>query len=296
MRLGLFTASAPSILSSGRPYLIYGTAWKEDETARLVSQAVKAGFRMIDTACQPKHYREDLVGEGWSEAAAALGIKREDLSLQTKFTSLNGQDRNSVPYNKRSSLEDQVKQSLSKSLTNLRTTYLDSLVLHSPMSTHADTMKVWRTFEGFVDEGKVRALGISNCYDPKKFMKIYDEARIKPNVLQNRFYAESGFDVELRKFCRDHDIKYQSFWTLSANRKALAKPQIKELAQSKGLTPQTLMYAYMMTNGHTPLDGTTNMNHMNEDITLMKRIFEGEQIFDDKEMALIDRILGIPDE
>ena len=296
MRLGPSILSASSILSSGRPYIIYGTAWKKDETADLVSEAVKSGFRMIDTACQPKHYQEDLVGKGWSEAAATLGLKREDLSLQTKFTSLDGQDPNRIPYDKSASLEDQVKQSLAKSLDNLRTTYLDSLVLHSPMSTHHDTMTVWRTFEGFVDEGKVRRLGVSNCYDPQKFEKIFDEARIKPAVLQNRFYAESGFDVKLRNFCKKHDVKYQSFWTLSANRKALATPQIKELAQSKGLTPQTLMYAYMLLNGHTPLDGTTNKGHMDEDIAIMKRVFEGEQIFDEEEMALIGKILGIPDQ
>lgn len=42
---------------------MYGTAWKKERTSDLVVQAVRAGFRGIDTACQPKHYREDLVGE-----------------------------------------------------------------------------------------------------------------------------------------------------------------------------------------------------------------------------------------
>lgn len=42
---------------------IYGTAWKRDETKSLVSQAIKSGFTAFDTAAQPKHYREDLVGE-----------------------------------------------------------------------------------------------------------------------------------------------------------------------------------------------------------------------------------------
>jgi hypothetical protein len=65
--------SAKHMLSTGRPYLLYGTAWKKDDTATLVSQALHAGFRFIDTACQPKHYNEPGVGKGWTEAAAALG-------------------------------------------------------------------------------------------------------------------------------------------------------------------------------------------------------------------------------
>jgi len=54
---------ASTIIQSGRPFLIYGTAWKKQETARLVSEAIHAGFRFIDTACQPKHYHEPGVGE-----------------------------------------------------------------------------------------------------------------------------------------------------------------------------------------------------------------------------------------
>jgi len=69
-----------------KPHLVYGTAWKKEETARLVSEAVKSGFRFIDTACQPKHYNEAGVGNGWTAAAQELGLSRSDIWLQTKFT------------------------------------------------------------------------------------------------------------------------------------------------------------------------------------------------------------------
>ena len=289
--------SAQSILASGRPYLIYGTAWKEDQTARLVSEAIKTGFRFIDTACQPKHYQEHLVGEGWTEAAAELGLKREDISLQTKFTGLSGQDPEQTPYDRTAPLKEQVEQSLAKSLENLQTDYLDSLVLHSPMSSFDDTMNVWRTFESFVDDGKVRRLGISNCYDYNMFTKLYDQARIKPSVLQNRFYNQSGFDVELRQFCREKDIRYQSFWTLTANRKALASPNIKALASEMKMSPETLMYVFMLSQGHTPLDGTADPEHMAEDVAVMKRIIDGEDIFKDPLLIVVfaDEI-GVPRE
>jgi len=287
--------SATRILSSGKPYLLYGTAWKEGETARLVNEAIKSGFRFIDTACQPKHYNEPGVGEGIVSAMKELGLSRSDLFIQTKFTSLNGQDPNRVPYDKDASVEDQVYQSIEESLKNLRTEYIDSFVLHSPMRNHEETMRVWRVLEEKVDNGVIRQLGISNCYDIHHFEKIHDDARIKPAVLQNRFYSDSGFDVDLRKYCADNDIRYQSFWTLtsSTTRRNLQKLEVKQMAEEKSLTPQTLMYVYMMELGHTPLSGTTNREHMLSDVAVMERLQAGETILSEEELDQMSHLLEI---
>lgn len=93
----LVDSSSPQLLDSF-PRIIYGTAWKEDRTADLVYDAVLSGFRHIDTACQPRHYQEEKVGEGWTRAAAELGLSRDSIWLQTKYTSLDGQDPERVPY------------------------------------------------------------------------------------------------------------------------------------------------------------------------------------------------------
>lgn len=289
--------SASQIASSGKPFLVYGTAWKKEKTARYVSEAVRAGFRFIDTACQPKHYNEAGVGNGWKAAADELGLQRSDLFLQTKYTPYPGQDPNNVPYDHTAPIEDQVKQSLQVSLKNLHTEYLDSLVIHSPLNTVEQTMQAWRVMETFVDEGKVLRLGISNTYDYNMFTTIYNQARIKPSVLQNRFYAESNFDTELRKFCKEKGIWYQSFWTLTANRQALALPQVKELAEKKNLSPQTYLYAFLMSLGYaTPLDGTKSQQHMLEDVAVMERMQGGEKIFENEdELRHFAQILGMPD-
>lgn len=273
-----------------------GTAWKEERTADLVSQAIHSGFRFIDTACQPKHYNEAGVGQGWTTAAKELGLQREDFFLQTKFTSLKGQDPKRLPYNRDDSLEDQVKTSLQVSLKNLQTAYLDSLVLHSPLSTLERTMTVWRTMESFVDDGRVKQLGISNCYDYDFFQSLYDQARIKPKVLQNRFYHESNFDTALRAFCQNNDVTYQSFWTLTANRHALASPEIKEWAARLQLTPQQLMFAFLMSLGYiTPLSGTTSLEHAAQDVAIMQRMQGGEVFFSDqKELRKFSQLLGMP--
>ena len=175
-----------------KPHLVYGTAWKKEETARLVSEAVKTGFRFIDTACQPKHYNEAGVGNGWTAAAQELGLSREDIWLQTKFTPLSGQDPNNVPYDKDLPPVEQAKVSLKVSLKNLHTDYLDSWVMHSPLKAFEETMRVWRVMEQAVDDGKVRQIGISNCYDIDTFRLLYQQARIKPSVRWVRFVIERG--------------------------------------------------------------------------------------------------------
>lgn len=67
------------------PMMVFGTAWKRDQTAIMVEQAIEAGFRGIDTAAQPRHYREDLVGEGIRNVLAKGHIKRQDLYVSLRW-------------------------------------------------------------------------------------------------------------------------------------------------------------------------------------------------------------------
>lgn len=180
------------------PRIIYGTAWKEKRTAELVEHAIAMGFRGIDTACQPKHYNEAGVGEGLARCLKR-GMSRESLYLQTKFTPLAGQDPARVPYDPDASLAQQVvAQSLDASLRHLGTEYLDGLLLHAPLQQPEATLEAWRAMETLFHSGIVRQLGLSNCYDPAHFRRLWQEAEVKPSVLQNRFYADTGYDRELR--------------------------------------------------------------------------------------------------
>lgn len=253
------------------PRLIYGTAWKKDATADLVVTAVRAGFRGIDTACQPKHYSEPGVGAAIKRLLAEDGFRRQDLFLQTKFTSLDGQDLSQpIPYDKTAPLTTQVQQSLEKSLSNLGTDYIDSLVLHSPMRTMEETLAVWATFETFVASGKVKQLGISNCYSLPTFKKIFNSATVKPAVLQNRLYPDSNYDRELRGFCKENKIFYQSFWTLTANPDVLGSKGVTAMGKKYGKTPAQMFFAYLIQTGViTPLTGTKNPTHMKQDLEVL---------------------------
>jgi diketogulonate reductase-like aldo/keto reductase len=270
------------------PRILYGTAWKKEDTESLVRTAILQGFRGIDTACQPKHYHEPGVGAAVSsfpdEKASNGKLAREDLYLQTKFTPLSGQDPARIPYDPKAPLAEQVRQSLAVSLRNLRTDYLDCLVLHSPLPNARQNLEVWQSMESLVDARGVRQLGISNCYQLEQLQTLWDSARVKPAVVQNRFYADTGYDRGIRAFCRQHGIIYQSFWTLSANPHLLTHRTVRELASKHGRTPAQILFRYLTQNDIVPLTGTRSETHMREDLA----IFEFE--LTDFERAAMDAL------
>lgn len=247
--------------------ILYGTAWKQDETERLVRHALEVGFRGIDTACQPKHYNEAGVGAG---IAASLNtrLRREQLYLQTKFTPTAGQEPHQIPYDARAPLDEQVVQSTAVSLSNLRTDYLDCLLLHSPLEDMEQTAKVWQAMEALVDAGSVRQLGISNCYQLAQLEALCTQARIAPVVLQNRFHAETDYDRQLRVFCQPRGIVYQSFWTLTANPQLLAHETVRTLARRHGRTAPQILFRYLTQIGIVPLTGTRSPAHMRQDLAI----------------------------
>ncbi|EME85205.1 uncharacterized protein MYCFIDRAFT_85270 [Pseudocercospora fijiensis CIRAD86] len=256
------------------PSLIYGTAWKADGTRVLVEQAISNGFRGIDTAAQPKHYQEHLVGAGIRDAIEAGKTRREDLYLQTKYTSVSGQDPRQMPYDPKSSLADQVNASVASSLHNLRhntghassPAYLDCLVLHSPLSTMARTQEAWRAMETHVPHA-VRTLGISNCYDLPVLQALYDSATVKPSVVQNRFYADTAYDPDIRHFCNEKGVVYQTFWTLTANPRLLKSEPVAFVADRVNVSRAVALYALVLGLGNVRiLNGTKNPSTMAEDL------------------------------
>lgn len=246
------------------PCIIYGTAWKGDRTADLVTQAIRHGFRGIDTACQPKHYNEAGVGEALYRLAED-GIKRESLFIQTKFTPLNGQDPLSIPYDKNASVAEQVIQSFEVSKKNLKVSYVDSLVLHSPLENIEKLLHVWQAMEYIYEQQETKLLGISNCYDLEVMKILYKNAFVKPAVVQNRFYRQTNYDRTLRKWCHDKNIIYQSFWTLTANPNLLAHHLLRKIAHELKKTEAQIFFRFLTQIGIVPLIGACSEVHMKQD-------------------------------
>lgn len=266
------------------PKIIYGTAWKESNTATLVEQAVLAGFTAIDTANQPRHYSEPLVGEALLKLKEQ-GIAREKLFLQTKFTSPNGQDRR-IPYDPRADIAMQVATSFQSSLNHLHTDYVDSYLLHGPYSRSAlieEDWQVWRAIEKLYIAGKARHIGVSNV-NILQLKLLVQEAKIKPMIVQNRCYAELGWDQAVREFCISHQIIYQGFSLLTANREVWAHEKVAKIAQRLNKTPAQIIFRFATMIGITPLTGTTDKNHLQQDLQIYDFNLSANEVADIEEI------------
>jgi len=250
------------------PDLLYGTAWKEERTPALVELALRMGFRGIDTANQRRHYFEAGVGQGLAAAYRAGIVTRADLFLQTKFTYQPGQDHR-LPYDPAATLSVQVAQSLASSLEHLGTDYVDSYVLHGPSSAHGWTdadSEVWEAMIKERDAGHTRVVGVSNV-SLSHLEKMAAAKAETPAFVQNRCYAHLGWDRDVRLFCRERGILYQGFSLLTANLEVLRHPLVTGLAARANATPAQIVFAFARTRGMLPLTGTSNAEHMKQDLT-----------------------------
>jgi diketogulonate reductase-like aldo/keto reductase len=260
------------------PSFMYGTAWKKDATARLVQLAVESGFSAIDTANQLIHYQEALVGEAVT-SLAKKGIKREALFLQTKFTSVDGQDQR-TPYDASADLTTQVRQSMDSSLIHLDTDYLDSYVLHAPFSRRglgAADWEVWAAMEELYRSGKTKMIGISNV-TAGQLAQLCEQANVRPMMVQNRCFAALAWDKEIREICQEQGIIYQGFSLLTANREVFGDPEIRTIAQRAGAGPAQVIFRFAMQIGMLPLTGTTSQQHMKDDLSAEQFSLTAEEI------------------
>jgi diketogulonate reductase-like aldo/keto reductase len=261
------------------PTFLYGTAWKEDETRRLVGLALEAGFRGIDTANQRKHYNEAGVGEALAEAYRTQRVRREELFLQTKFTFLDGQDQR-LPYDPKAAIATQVQQSFSSSLEHLGTTFVDSYVLHGPSRRTglgpAD-WEAWGAMEAIAADGRAKSLGVSNV-SLAQLEALVGKAKILPSYVQNRCYASRGWDAEVRAFCARHAIRYQGFSLLTANPEVLRSAKVKAIAARHERTPSQVIFRFTLQVGMLPLTGTTDPAHMREDLDVPGFTLEDDEV------------------
>ncbi|KAI1460854.1 Aldo/keto reductase [Annulohypoxylon moriforme] len=266
------------------PKMLYGTAWKGEKTSDDVYLALKSGFRGIDTAAQPRHYKEALVGAGVKKAMREGIVKRGDIWIQTKFTPITSQDLNDeIPYDPLAPLVEQIHASIASSLRNFNCVdsqepYIDCLILHVPLSTFEDTITVWKTLEMYVPH-TIRTLGISNS--PLRYVHYLctlPEITIRPICVQNRFYAGNCWERDLRAYLRPLGIMFQAFWVLPGNPRYREFAPLQRLAGFASVEMPIALYSLVLgLNGVAVLDGTTDEAHMKEDIEGIKAVEEWKQ-------------------
>eukprot|EP00747_Dinoflagellata_sp_TGD_P164810 gnl/TRDRNA2_/TRDRNA2_185271_c0_seq1.p1 gnl/TRDRNA2_/TRDRNA2_185271_c0~~gnl/TRDRNA2_/TRDRNA2_185271_c0_seq1.p1 ORF type:complete len:425 (-),score=85.74 gnl/TRDRNA2_/TRDRNA2_185271_c0_seq1:415-1689(-) len=268
------------------PRVIYDTAFMADQTENLVQSAVNAGFRGIDMSGSPKQF---------DQAASALGklfdsgISRDSLFIQSQVN--KNLDSEIFQGQYISSPQDEVWAWVEEAVDKLKVDYLDSLVLHLTCGDeecypHDQTMAAWKAMEDAVEAGIVRQIGVANAQDLDQLKKIYKDATIKPAVVQQPFLVEKGFSSQMRAFCANNGMVFQSMWAVEkpggggADDDQVSYMPVpysinfvhetwQKLAKKYKVSPPVLFYRFMMGNGIVPLIGTAVDKHLEEDFAAL---------------------------
>ncbi len=177
-------------LSNGvkMPILGYGVYQvTKEECERCVLDALKVGYRSIDTA--QSYFNEEEVGS----AIQKSGVAREDIFLTSKVWISN------YGY-------DQCRKSVEESMEKLKTDYLDLMLLHQPFS---DYYGDWQALEDMYEEGKLRAIGISNFY-PDRMVDISSFVRIRPMVNQVETHPHNQ-QMEAKKYMDKYGVQIEAW-------------------------------------------------------------------------------------
>ena len=244
-----------------------------------VSCTAPPGRRTRRSANQRRHYHEAAVGRAIKASIENGLLTRDELFLQTKYTFKRGQDHR-LPYDPKAPIALQVEQSFASSLEHLGVTTIDSYLLHGPTGgtgLAAADWEAWRAMEAIHDSGRVRLIGVSNV-TLEQLQRLCEKARVRPRFVQNRCYAVSGWDRRIREFCAANGIIYQGFSLLTANRAALARPELAGIARRHGRTVSQIVFRFALDTGMVPLTGTTNAEHMRADLEVFDFRLEPDEV------------------
>ena len=260
-------------LSNGTsiPCLGFGT-WKTpaEEAARSVAEALRVGYRHIDTATA--YGNEGGVGQ----AIAESGIPREEIFLTSKLWN---------PHQGYQSTLD----AFARTLEALRTDYLDLYLIHWPHDPkyfdnwEEMNLETWRAFEELYESGAIKAIGVSN-FRPRHLENIMKNAKIMPMVDQVEIHPGMPQD-ELIAFCREHNMVVEGWSPLSTGR-IFSVPEVQEIAQKYGKSIAQVCLRWSVQRGVIPLPKSVTP----------ARILENSQVFDfELEEADMQRISALTD-
>jgi diketogulonate reductase-like aldo/keto reductase len=169
---------------------------------------------------------------------------------------------------------------MASSLEHLGTDHVDSFVLHGPSHRYnwtTDDSETWAAMIHERDAGRTRLLGVSNVALTHLEQMLESRSEL-PVFVQNRCYARLGWDREVRLFCRKHNIIYQGFSLLTANRDVLQHPAVVALARQLGATSAQIVFAFTRSAGMLPLTGTSSAEHMQQDLASSTLVLTADMV------------------
>lgn len=228
------------------PILGYGVYQvTKGECERCVLDALKAGYRSIDTA--QSYFNEEEVGS----AIKKSGIPREDIFLTSKVWIEH------YGY-------ESCKKSVEESLKKLQTDYLDLMLLHQPFS---DYYGAWRALEDLYEEGKLLAIGISNFY-PDRMVDIASFARIRPMVNQVETHPYNQ-QTAAKQYMDKYGVQIEAWAPFGEGRGGLFEDKaLKEIGDKYGKTTAQVMLRWHIQRGVAVIPKSTHYERMKENFNV----------------------------
>jgi len=255
--------------SSAMPALGFGTLIPDPvATKNATKAALEVGFRLLDTA--ERYQTESQVGEAMQEVFKERKIKREEAFIVTKLWNTNHRPQ-------------RVKPAFEASLKKLQLDFLDLYLIHTPFAfqpgndqdprdangnviydPEVTLLDTWRVLEGLVDEGKCKAIGLSDV-SLEQTQQIFEAARIKPAVVHVESHPYLP-EWDLLNYCKNNGIVLQAFASLghSSQPNLLEDPVIIAIAKQVNKTPAQVLLAWAIQRGTAPLTTSKTPSRIQE--------------------------------
>lgn len=225
------------------------------ECEQAVTDALSVGYRLIDTAAA--YFNEEAVGA----ALKASGIAREDLFITTK---LWVQD---AGY-------DNTKKAFETSLRKLQLDYLDLYLIHQPFGDYYGS---WRAMEDLYNEGKIRAIGVSNFY-PDRLVDLCMNARIAPMVNQVELhpFLQQSNAVETM---REYSVQPEAWGPFAeGNFNIFSNPTLTAIAQKYQKSVAQIILRWNVQRGVIVIPKSTHKNRMEENFDIWDFVISTEDM------------------
>lgn len=238
------------------PILGYGVYQvTKEECERCVLDALKAGYRSIDTA--QSYFNEEEVGE----AIQKSGVPRNEIFLTSKVWIDN------YGY-------DKCRKSVETSMKKLKTDYLDLMLLHQPFS---DYYGAWRALEDLYREGKIRAIGVSNFY-PDRLVDIASFSSVRPMVNQVETHPFNQ-QVAAKKYMDKYGVQIEAWAPFGEGRGGLFEnPVLDEIAQKHKKTTAQVMLRWHIQRGVVVIPKSTHYERMKENLNVFDFMLDEEDM------------------
>lgn len=238
------------------PQLGYGVYQvTKEECERCVLDALDVGYRAIDTA--QSYFNEAEVGE----AIAESGIDRKEIFLTTKVWIEH------YGY-------EEAKKSVLQSMEKLKTDYIDLVLLHQPF---ADYYGAYRALEDLYEEGKLRAIGVSNFY-PDRLVDIASFARIKPMVNQIETHPLNQ-QIEAHEWLKKYGVIHEAWTPFGEGRgNMFTNPVLQKLGDKYNKTVAQVILRWQLQRGIVVIPKSTHKERMAQNLDLFDFTLTNEDI------------------